>query len=745
MNYELNLINSIVSTGDIESCIDQGVEHVFAEYADVWSFILQFNSEYGQIPSKDVIKTNFKSFEFYNADSPIQFYIDDAKRQSLGRGVRTTLFKASESLKGGDDPAKILTLIQSDSAKLMRDSGRLKDSNIADYSERVEILRDRIENPDNKIVGVPSGIKVIDVHFGGFQPGDFVVVIGWTGTGKMVTPATPIPTPDGWRKAGDISPGDKIFGRSGAPITVTHIWPWSDLSMYKIVFNDGSEIEVGEDHIWTLLSANNRYRGLSENFINKTTGELFSEGVRFGARNTGNSKSQYKYYLPATGPVEYPKVDLPIDPYTLGALLGDGYLSRRRVELSGNDNFIQDKVQGANPHKKFRFYTKTDNHCACTNYGVSFREDLTSLGLINHKSRDKFIPDSYLISDIDSRKALLAGLLDTDGSATPRERAKYSSYSAKLAEGVKELVLSLGGVASVKGNVRGDGTEYTVSVWTPFNPFTLPRKVELYSPTYEWFRAIESIERIDDGDGVCFTVDAPDHLYMAGDYIVTHNSSLTRLMAANAWRAGHVPLIISLEMDRIQEEFRMDTILNAGRVFTNTQLTNGKGLDLDEYTGWAEDMFDGKHPMHLVTSDGIETADQHFVQSKIEQYKPDLVILDYHTLFDDSSGGRSETERAKNLSKAFKRMAVRNRVPIIDVSGVTMDDGHDERPPELNEIAWSKQLSYDADMVLSLHRPEGSDIFQVVTKKTRRCAPFAFYLRWNLDSGEWREIYEYQI
>jgi replicative DNA helicase len=405
MNYELNLLNSIVKTGEITECIEQSVDHVFSEHIDVWNFIMEFYNQYGQTPSKDVIKTNFKNFEFFNAESPIQFYIDDAKKQSLGKGVRAALFKASDALKSGEDPAKILTLMQNESAQLIRDSGRLKDSNIADYSERAEILKDRIDNPDHRIVGVTSGIKVIDAHFGGFQPGDFVVVIGWTGVGK---------------------------------------------------------------------------------------------------------------------------------------------------------------------------------------------------------------------------------------------------------------------------------------------------------------------------------------------------SALTRLMAANAWRAGYVPLIISLEMDRLQEEFRMDTILNAGQVFTNTQLTNGKGIQMDDYEGWAKEMFDGKPPIHLVTSDGIETADQHFVQSKIEQYKPDLVILDYHTLFDDANKGGSETERAKNLSKAFKRIAVRNRVPVIDVSGVTMDDGHDERPPELSEIAWSKQLSYDADMVLAVHRSMGSDVFQVVTRKTRRCAPFAFYLRWNLDSGEWKEIYEHE-
>ena len=43
MNYELNLLNSIIKTGEITSCIEQGVDHVFSEHIDVWNFILEFN------------------------------------------------------------------------------------------------------------------------------------------------------------------------------------------------------------------------------------------------------------------------------------------------------------------------------------------------------------------------------------------------------------------------------------------------------------------------------------------------------------------------------------------------------------------------------------------------------------------------------------------------------------------------------------------------------------------------------
>lgn len=237
--------------------------------------------------------------------------------------------------------------------------------------------------------------------------------------------------------------------------------------------------------------------------------------------------------------------------------------------------------------------------------------------------------------------------------------------------------------------------------------------------------------------------------WQPGDFIVllgwtgVGKSFIARLFAVNAWKAGYRPLIISLEMNKMQEGQRLDTLLNNGEGhFTNTDLVRANPDVVDKYEKWAEATFTGKHAIHLVTSEGLETADQNMVQAKIDQYHPDMVILDYHGLFDDASGARTETEKAKNLSKAFKRIAVKNNIPIIDVAAVTMSEGHSERPPELEEVAWSKQLAYDADLVLAIHRDFSSDLFQVVSRKVRRATQFGFYLRWNLDTGKWAEEWD---
>lgn len=252
--------------------------------------------------------------------------------------------------------------------------------------------------------------------------------------------------------------------------------------------------------------------------------------------------------------------------------------------------------------------------------------------------------------------------------------------------------------------------------------------------------------------GIPSGIDVIDKVFggwQSGDFIVllgwtgVGKSFIARLFAVNAWKAGYRPLIISLEMNKQQEGQRLDTLLNNGEGhFTNTDLIKANPGIVDGYEKWAEATFEGKHAIHLVTSEGLETADQNMVQAKIDQYHPDMVILDYHSLFDDSSGAKNETEKAKNLSKAFKRIAVKNGIPIIDVAAVTMADGHSERPPELEEVAWSKQLAYDADLVLAIHRELSSDLFQVVSRKVRRASHFGFYLRWNLETGKWAEEWD---
>ena len=134
------------------------------------------------------------------------------------------------------------------------------------------------------------------------------------------------------------------------------------------------------------------------------------------------------------------------------------------------------------------------------------------------------------------------------------------------------------------------------------------------------------------------------------------------------------------------------------------------------------------------------------VQAKIDQYKPDLVILDYHQLFNDASGAKSEIERNRNISRDFKLLAMRNNIPVIDITAATMDDISDqETPPMMSQVAWSKAIEYDADVAIAVHKNPQTNIMEIVSRKNRHGTDFAFYLDWDLNRGIMEEIYEMDI
>jgi replicative DNA helicase len=134
------------------------------------------------------------------------------------------------------------------------------------------------------------------------------------------------------------------------------------------------------------------------------------------------------------------------------------------------------------------------------------------------------------------------------------------------------------------------------------------------------------------------------------------------------------------------------------------------------------------------------------VQAKIDQYKPDLVIMDYHQLFTDSNNSKNPTERNMNISREFKSLAMRNNIPIIDITAATAEETSDhESPPMLNQVAWSKAIEYDADIAVAIHKNPDSNIMEIVSRKNRHGTEFGMYLDWDLNRGIVKEVYDIPI
>ena len=345
-------------------------------------------------------------------------------------------------------------------------------------------------------------------------------------------------TPTGWTTMGEVEIGDEVIGRDGQGHSVVAVYPQGERDIYRVGFSDGATTECTEDHIWPVATATQRKAGQHQTM---TLRQIMDAGLYFPS-------GPHRWSVPFVEPVEYEEQPdpLPLDPYLLGALLGDGS-SRGNGRGSGGITLANaaadaDEMQaavepllpaGVSVSRRDRggwseFYFKGGGSPAPNPLTTAIRE----LGLWDVLGGKKFIPAAYLTAAISERVALLQGLIDTDGHIEKRRGSsvRLTTTSAVLAEQVTSLVGGLGGSASIAKHPSR--STYAVDIrrlpdW--IIPCRLARKVAAYLPLQRGGRRrfITSVEHVGRKQAQCISVDAPENLYVTDDYIVTHNTPNT--------------------------------------------------------------------------------------------------------------------------------------------------------------------------------------------------------------------------
>lgn len=214
-------------------------------------------------------------------------------------------------------------------------------------------------------------------------------------------------------------------------------------------------------------------------------------------------------------------------------------------------------------------------------------------------------------------------------------------------------------------------------------------------------------------------------------------SWLSLYFAVQAWKQGRSPMIISLEMSETEVRNRVFAIMGEG-VWSHRKLSAGQ-VELDMLKSWHNKNVSGKPEFHIISNDTGGDITPSVLRGKIDQYKPDFVIVDYLQLMSPNSKSDNETIRMKNLSRELKLMAIAEEVPIIAISSATPDDVTKlETVPTLGQTAWSRQIAYDADWVLALGRATNSDIIECVFRKNRNGFMGEFLVQADFDKGYYR-------
>jgi replicative DNA helicase len=207
--------------------------------------------------------------------------------------------------------------------------------------------------------------------------------------------------------------------------------------------------------------------------------------------------------------------------------------------------------------------------------------------------------------------------------------------------------------------------------------------------------------------------------------------------AVQAWKQGKSPLIISLEMSETEVRNRVFTIMGEG-LWSHRKMSNGQ-VEIEDLKRWHKKELAGKPEFHIISNDSGGEVTPSVIRGKIDQYKPDLVIVDYLQLMSPNQKSDNETVRMKNLSRELKLMAISEEMPIIAISSATPDDVNKlDTVPTLGQTAWSRQIAYDADWVLALGRATNSDIIECVFRKNRNGFMGEFIVQADFDKGYYR-------
>ncbi len=358
----------------------------------------------------------------------------------------------------------------------------------------------------------------------------------------------------GWVKFGELNPGDEVFHPSGRATRVVFKSPTRLLDCYRVTTTDGRSEVFDGDHLWTVTDkCRARHRGPRGSrrrwfeTVTLSMREMYETGTsryRAGSRPTmldgkRYRTNEYRYILPRQEALaDLPKVDLPVDPYLIGAWLGDGSCAAGEITSSEAElDYWVTALSECWPNIRVRH---NDNRAPTIRLpGLMTR--LRPLGLY----RNKHIPEPYLLAGDKQREALLQGLMDTDGTCGTNGRVEFCNTNKALAEDVLFLARSLGwravlaeGRATLYG--KDCGPKYRVT-WTPvqtdpYEAFRLPRKLARVKPvdggSGRLTVSIKSIEKVDSVPTCCIKVESEDGLFLHGrDLIATHN---TRVLEARA-------------------------------------------------------------------------------------------------------------------------------------------------------------------------------------------------------------------
>ncbi|MDQ4091951.1 MAG: AAA family ATPase, partial [Actinomycetota bacterium] len=615
---------------------------------------------------------------------------------------------------------------------------------------------DAIASRGGASAGVPTGFADLDAVTNGLHAGQMVIIAARPGIGKALALDTSLPTPNGWTTMGDIAVGDQLLDANGRPTTVvaaTNVL--RGRPCYEIEFSDGSIIVADGQHQWLTAtrasrrSAQQATIGYKRYRNQRTFAEVRTTEQIAATLQCCTTARRPNHSVVNCQPLDLPDRDLLIPPYSLGVWLGNGSsyaanftsadpeiavqveaeglhaeprgqrrhtLQLPRPESVGGRSCVvcgtvfvpptsEVRTRGYSCGERARFISEPVPAPTCDDGGgpscdrVQCQSCRDRHGTVQARLRaldllgNKHIPLIYLRASIAQRRALLAGLLDTDGTVTSGGSVQFCVTSDRLAHNVRELVVSLGyqcGISTkqVRGRTGKSATAFTLTFSTEDDVFRLERKRLVHKERRQYSRARSSARYIVDVRPVqpvpvrCVQVDNNDHLYLAGKSMIpTHNSTLGLDFARScSVTHGMTSVIFSLEMSRTEIVMRL---LSAEARIRLADMRSGRMSD-DDWTRLARRMGEvSEAPLFIDDSPNMTMMEIRAKARRLKQrHDLRLIVVDYMQLMTSGKKVESRQQEVSEFSRHLKLLAKELEVPVVTISQLNRgpEQRTDKRP-----------------------------------------------------------------
>jgi predicted phage terminase large subunit-like protein len=489
-------------------------------------------------------------------------------------------------------------------------------------------LEHRWENSDFLKRFVPT-IRFTDIRWEFVNADGHKFIVKGYGA-KALSLDSELHTLEGRITIGECKVGDRIFGADGKLTVITAKSEVFHKPMYELELEDGRTLKVSEDH-YNPVVVNTSPNGIArweEKVL--TTAELLEQPLthtKKGNKNHRGTSTKHLVQVKNIEPLEYPHKEFPVDPYTLGVVLGDGCIRKEcgSVELTVHADELSHYHQNI-PYEFGALYC--DKRSSAVTQSIrGLGRALKKMGL-NVRGEMKFIPAEYFYGSIQQRLDMLQGLLDTDGTISKTGRISFTSSSYQLCEDVACLVRSLGGSAS-KIRKQKSSEAYRVEIWMKLNPFRLSRKAERFVPKEKRMNVV-AVRRIPDEPSQCIAVDNEERQFVANCYFRTHNTGVR-----GAKEMGQRPQLAVLDDLISDEDARSATVISAVEDTVYKAVTYAlhpaKNLII-----WSGTPFNAKDPLYKAVESGAWAVNVFPVCEKFpcsrEEFRgswPDRFTYDY--------------------------------------------------------------------------------------------------------------------